>query len=124
MKVIVAGSRNITKYAIVEKAIQDSGFDVTEIVSGGARGVDTMGETWAVKRGIKIQRFPAEWEKYGVSAGPIRNSKMAEYGEALIAIWDGVSKGTKNMIQCAKNNKLKIAVFIFKEGEINALTSY
>ncbi len=114
MKVIVAGGRNFKKYQVVEDAIKDAiskGLQITQVVSGGARGVDTMGETWAVKNGVDIKRFPAEWDKYGVSAGPIRNAKMAEYGEALILIWDGVSSGSKNMLLQAKNRNLKIFLF-------------
>lgn len=127
MKVIVAGGRNFKKYQVVEDAIKDAiskGLQITQVVSGGARGVDTMGETWAVKNGVDIKRFPAEWDKYGVSAGPIRNAKMGDYADALIAVWDGVSTGTKNMIEYAKKKGLLTYIYMIKpNGEFNVITS-
>ena len=99
MRVIIAGSRNISDRSGLLKAIKQSGFDITEVVSGKARGVDTIGETWAVANDIPIKQFPADWSKHGNAAGPIRNSMMAEYADAAIIIWDGKSAGTLNMIK-------------------------
>lgn len=101
MRVIIAGSRTIIDLAIVERAIENSDFNVTEVVSGGARGVDALGEAWARKNGIPVKLFPADWKKHGRSAGMIRNAEMAEYAYGLIAIWDGKSRGTLHMISCA-----------------------
>lgn len=101
MRVIIAGSRDIVDPGIVDEAVRESGFEITEVVSGGARGVDRMGEAWARKHGIPVKVFPADWDKNGKSAGPIRNEEMAKYAEALIAIWDGYSRGTDNMIDRA-----------------------
>jgi hypothetical protein len=92
-------------------AIDLSGFEVTEVISGCARGADSLGERWAEDRGVPIIRFPAEWDKYGKSAGYRRNAEMAEVGEALIAIWDGKSRGTEMMINLARQKGL--AVFVF-----------
>jgi len=110
MKTIIAGSRGITNLFVVEKAVELSGFDITEVVSGTARGVDQLGEEWAAMRLVPIKRFPANWNLYGKSAGHRRNKQMAEYAEALIAVWDGVSPGTKNMIDTAKELGLKVHV--------------
>lgn len=110
MKVIVAGGRNILDPDLVAEAIQASGFEVTELVSGCARGVDQYGEHWAAEREIPIKRFPADWDQYGRSAGPRRNAMMAAYGEALVAVWDGMSPGTKNMIDQATIAGLKVYV--------------
>lgn len=112
MKVIVAGSRNICDYHTVEKAIKESGFEITELVSGGARGVDAVGESWARRYEIPFKVFPAQWSKFKLEAGPIRNAQMAEYAEALIAVWDGKSKGTMNMIKLARAANLKVHVTI------------
>ena len=102
MKVIIAGGRDIIYKEIVEKAIKESGFVITELISGACpTGVDVLGEKWAKENGIKIIRYPANWDKYGRAAGPIRNEQMSEIAEALIAIWDGKSPGTKNMISNA-----------------------
>lgn len=112
MKVIIAGSRNITNPDFVERAIQQSGFSITEVVSGRARGVDTLGERWARLNKIPIKFFPADWKTHFKAAGPIRNQEMADYADGLIAIWHNNSSGTKDMINKAKAKGLK--VFILK----------
>lgn len=110
MKTIIAGSRDIGDYRLVCAAVSAFGEDVTEVVSGACRGVDKLGETWAAARSIPVKRFPADWDKFGKSAGPIRNRQMAAYAEALVALWDGKSKGTKNMIEEAEKRGLKIHI--------------
>lgn len=111
MKVIIAGSRNISDYDVVELAVLQSKFqNITEVVSGCARGVDFLGEQWALNNNIPIRSFPAEWGLYGKSAGYIRNGKMAQYADALIAVWDGKSRGTANMIKLAKERQLLVYV--------------
>lgn len=109
MKTIIAGSRGITDPEIVVEAIESSSFKVTEVVSGCARGVDELGECWAEAVGVPIKQFKPNWD-LGKVAGLIRNAQMAEYAEALIAIWDGKSKGTQNMIKEARKRDLKIHV--------------
>ena len=104
MKCIIAGSRDIEDYEIIEDAIIESGFKISTIVSGGARGVDLAGERYAAENNLKIDRYDAEWNQYGNSAGIIRNKKMAENSDGLIAIWDGKSKGTKHMIETARKH--------------------
>jgi len=109
MNVIIAGSRKITDYKIVKATIENSGFNITQLISGHCPlGVDTLGEKWAIENNIPIKIFPANWKNYGPAAGPIRNSQMIEYSDALIAIWDGTSKGTKDIIKKAKKKGLKI----------------
>jgi hypothetical protein len=110
MKTVIAGGRTITDYETVLSAIHQSQFDITEVVSGMAAGVDTLGIQYAKNHNIPVKEFPADWKKHGRAAGPIRNGQMAEYAEALIAIWDGESTGTKNMINQAEKNKLKIYI--------------
>jgi hypothetical protein len=113
MKIVIAGSRHIIDPSIVEKAIKESGFlgAISEIVSGGARGVDSLAEEYARDTGIPFKLFPADWDKYGKAAGPIRNQQMAEYADALIAVWDGKSKGTLNMINNMKKLNKPYKVF-------------
>lgn len=99
MKVIIAGSRSIEEdWILVDHCVRLSGYEITEVVSGGARGIDTSGEQFAIIRGIPFKRFPADWNSKGKSAGILRNIEMANYADALIAIWDGKSKGTLHMI--------------------------
>lgn len=103
MKVIIAGSRDIDDYNIVFDTIRRSGFEITEVVSGMARGVDALGVTWARANGIPFKPFHAAWRtkdgEFDRSAGMVRNEQMAEYADALIAVWDGFSPGTKDMMR-------------------------
>ena len=110
MKVIVAGSRDLLDYPLVKEAIERSGFTITELVSGGARGVDTLGEKWAKENNIPVKRFPANWNLHGRGAGPIRNREMAEYADACIALALCAGPGTKNMIRTAESHKLLLYV--------------
>lgn len=114
MKVIIAGSRNITDPRVVEEAVREAGFPITEVVSGCARGVDTLGEKFAEQYCIPVKKFPAQWSRYGKGAGPIRNKEMAIYSEALIAIPSPESKGTVNMIATARKLHLKVYVHYIK----------
>lgn len=102
--------------SIVADAIKASGFPITEVVSGGAPGVDSLAETWAAQNGIPVKQFPADWNRYGRKAGPIRNTEMAGYAEALIAVWDGRSKGTRNIIQLVRRRGLKVFVYLIGNG--------
>jgi len=81
-----------------------------EIVSGGADGVDKLGERYAKEHNHKLTIMNADWKQYGKVAGPIRNRQMAEYADALIAFWLDSSKGTKNMIDTAREKRLLIRV--------------
>lgn len=110
MKVIIAGSRGITSFMRVKSAIEESGFDITEVVSGCAMGVDRLGERWANINKIKVVRFAAEWATLGKRAGFVRNEKMARYADALVAIHDGQSRGTAHMIETAEQVGLKVFV--------------
>lgn len=115
MKTIIAGSRTITDYDVVLEVIKKSNLEITEVVSGVAQGVDTLGITYAYNNDIPIAQFPANWNKHGKSAGYIRNVEMAQYADALIAVWDGKSKGTKNMIEIANKRNLKVYIEIISK---------
>ena len=112
MKVIIAGSRSINDPFHIMEAIKSSGFQITEVVSGGARGVDWQGEQCAKALDIPIKRFIAKWNKYGRGAGFVRNQQMGWYADALIAIWDGKSTGTKHMIDFMKRLKKPFYIHI------------
>ena len=120
MKVIIAGSRNVDNYMLIEAAVLQSDFytEITEVVSGGAKGADRLGELYARNNNIEVKTFIPDWndidapgavvkknrwgKKYNSKAGFDRNEKMGEYADALIAIWDGKSAGTKSMINIMK----------------------
>ncbi len=110
MRVIIAGGREIYDYQLVLDAIKEANLDIITVVSGGAKGVDTLGEQYASEMNLALNVYAADWQKNGRAAGPIRNRKMAENADALIAIWDGKSRGTKNMIETA--TKLKLVVYV------------
>lgn len=114
MKVIIAGSRGITNLSIVKQVIESSGFLIKEVVCGGARGVDSLGKEWAGNK-IPVKLFLPDWDTYGNSAGYRRNIEMAKYADALIAIWDGTSKGTMHMIDIARNLGLRLHVKVINE---------
>lgn len=121
MKTIIAGCRWIADYKVIEQAVRQSGFEITEVVSGGQftydeetriyRGADFYGECWAKRNQIDCKIMPALWDEQGKKAGPLRNLRMAQYADALIAVWDGRSRGTKNMIQTAQ--KLQLHFFVY-----------
>lgn len=112
-KVIIAGGRGFKDF---EKLCSYCDFLLQnkkniEIISGGAWGADSLGEMYANKRSFDVKRFPANWNKFGRSAGYKRNYDMAKYADALIAFWDGKSKGTKHMITIAHENNLNVRVY-------------
>ena len=112
MKTIIAGGRNFKDYLMLKKQVdyyQLHKNQITEVVSGGAAGADTLGEQYALENNIPIKVFNADWNKHGRAAGPIRNGQMAEYADAAIVIHNG-SKGALNMIE--QMRKLNKPVFV------------
>ena len=111
-KVIIAGGRDfnspVSQYKDEVLALLPD--EDIEIVSGTANGADKWGEKLARRCNYPIKKFPADWDAYGKGAGHIRNKEMAEYANHLIAFWDGVSRGTNNMIEEATELGLKVDV--------------
>lgn len=116
MRVVIAGSRNITDYSVLKDAIFCSDFLITEVVSGCARGVDSLGERWANENGVPISRFPADWGRFGRAAGHYRNSEMAQYADVAIILWDGESRGTLDMIDRMRRSGKPYEVWV--DGEL------
>ena len=112
MKTIIAGSRAITDYDVLIKAVKDCAFKITSVVSGCARGVDALGEKFANDNSLPLEKYPADWSTHGKRAGYIRNTEMADNAEALLAIWDGESRGTKHMIDIAREKGLEVCVYM------------
>ena len=114
-KIIIAGGRDFMDYNLLKekanKILQET--KVTHkivIISGCARGADTLGLRYASENAFDVEEYPADWNKYGKKAGYVRNVEMAENADALIAFWDGKSKGTKHMIDIATERNLPIRV--------------
>ena len=113
-KLIVAGSRSFEDeermLADLQRLLVNRMPDV-EIVHGGcSRGAAALASRCALRLGLPVRVFAADWHKWGKAAGPIRNDEMARYGDALLCYWDGRSSGTKNMIRCARLRGLRVVV--------------
>ena len=118
LKLIIAGTRQFDNYKItkttVERVIKSwNNVEIVEVVCGECRGPDLLGKRWALNKGIKIKSFPADWEKYGRAAGPIRNKQMVEYANAAIVFWDGRSRGTKSLMDLLR--KMDNAQYCFRK---------
>jgi len=116
MKVIIAGGRKYNDYDSLKKYcdyILQNSNDI-EIVCGTAYGADKLGEQYGIENEFKIKYFKPDWDKFGKSAGFIRNDEMAKYGDAAIVFWDGKSKGSKHMIDLSIKYKLKLRVFNYQ----------
>lgn len=99
MKIIVAGGRDFDNYELLKRKLDYYFQGITPvIVCGEAKGADSLGRRYAEEKGLDILSYPAEWDKYGKSAGFRRNEQMAANATALVAFWDSKSKGTKHMI--------------------------
>lgn len=112
-KVIIAGGRDFDNYDLLkEKCDYYLSFvqgDIT-VISGHARGADTLGEQYANEKGYPLDIHPAEWEKYGKSAGYRRNKEMVDVASAAICFWDGKSRGTKHTIDLCKEKDIPCKV--------------
>ena len=111
-KVIVAGGRDFADYDLLKSKLDNLlvNRNPVEIVSGTARGADKLGEFYAKRSQLALALFPADWDLYGKSAGFKRNAQMADYADALVAFWDGKSRGTMHMINLAKSAGLQVRV--------------
>jgi len=133
MKTIIAGGRKFKDRKLILNIISDivvtKNLTVTEVVSGGATGIDSFGKEWADIRGIPVKLFPAQWKDlsltpcvvktgmyspYNALAGHNRNAEMAAYGDCLILIWDGASTGSANMKKLAMEKEMVIYEKIIK----------
>lgn len=120
MKLIIAGGRDFDsvlkgQIALMQFHIEHFGeavnsVRITEIVSGGARGADAVGEKLAWLNNIPVKKFIPDWDGLGKRAGFVRNAEMADYADALLAFWDGSSKGTAHMIDIATKKGLIVKV--------------
>lgn len=110
-RLVVAGGRDFNDYKRVEEVLNQvrQHFEFA-VVCGKAKGADTLGELYAKNNNLIIHYYPADWNKYGKSAGYRRNVEMAENAEYLVAFWDGKSRGTEHMINIAAERGLKVLV--------------
>lgn len=114
-RVIIAGTRTFNDYDLLQASCdrllaEKRRTHAIVILSGTARGADSLGERYAHEHGYAVEKYPADWQRDGKAAGPIRNAQMAKVADALIAFWDGKSRGTKNMIETGKRKGLAVRV--------------
>lgn len=122
MRLIIAGSRSLyPDYDFLDQILVKYAVPYDfELVNGRCPdGVDWAVWDWAKERDFNRKPFPADWKKYGKSAGPVRNAEMAEYATHLIAIWDGVSSGTANMIDEMKKRHKPYRKVVLYDGSFN-----
>ena len=106
MKLAIIGSRTFNDYALLSQTLKPFLPKITLVVSGAAKGADSLGERWAIENKLKTLIFPADWNQYGKRAGFIRNVDIIENCDYCIAFYDGTSKGTAHAIKlCKKYNK-------------------
>ncbi|MCK5610058.1 DUF2493 domain-containing protein [Candidatus Pacearchaeota archaeon] len=131
IRVIIAGGRTICDKRLLWDVIQGLDFEITEVVSGMAKGADAMGVAYATWAEIPVAEFPAEWDnfnlpgtvvkkgqygEYNATAGFFRNDEMAQYADVLILVWDGSSRGSSNMKELAEFYGLRIIEKIVRSG--------
>jgi hypothetical protein len=114
-KVVIAGSRGFSNYKLLKETCDKYLREKKKthnviVVSGHARGADTLGEKYASDEDLDLEIYPADWKKYGKSAGFMRNEQMANIADAVIAFWNGESHGTKHMIDIAEEKGLNVKV--------------
>ena len=123
-RVVIAGCRDYKNYEQAKEFIdlcllEIKNQDEVVIVSGGASGADAIGERYAKENGMKVEKYPAEWKKYGRRAGPMRNEKMAKICDCVICFWDEESWGTKSMIDQAKKYGKQVKIKIIEKMREN-----
>ena len=112
-KVIIAGGRDFSDYEFLKLTMDHLLSNITSeigIVCGMAKGADLLGKRYANEKGYKVFCFPADWSSFGKSAGFVRNEEMAQNADALVAFWNGKSRGTQHMSKTAERYKLTIRV--------------
>lgn len=139
LRIIIAGGRDFDNYKILRSkslaAITDINKQVNQtdkikrefvtIISGAARGADSLGEQFAKEFELTLKQMPAQWEEHGRKAGYLRNAQMADFAcedkdsqGVLIAFWDGKSRGTRHMIDIAIKHGMTICVFDYEGNRI------
>jgi hypothetical protein len=114
-KVVIAGGRDFNDFStlcntmdkLLERQIK---INKITIISGGARGADTLGERYAQLRNFNLIRVKADWNKHGKSAGFIRNKEMLDLTDGVVCFWDGRSKGTKHMVDITGHSHKRLVI--------------
>ncbi len=113
MKLAIVGSRDFLDYVFLESRLNEllSLFTVEEIISGGARGADSLGERFARERGIPVRVFRADWARLGRRAGHLRNKDIVSRADVIVAFWDGLSLGTRDTLHQARRAGKRVILY-------------
>ena len=114
IKLAIIGGRDFNNYELLENTLESYKAKISLIVSGAARGADSLGERWAIDNNIKTLIFPADWETHGKRAGFIRNEDIIKNCDAVIAFWDGNSKGTSHSLSLANKYNKPTKIIYYK----------
>ena len=109
IRLAVVGSREFDDYDYLCKILE--WYDIRAIISGGAKGADQLAERYALEHGVAKKLFPAEWDKYGKRAGYLRNQKIVDYADEIVAFWNKQSRGTKHTIDIANEAGKPVAIY-------------
>ncbi|AHX01094.1 hypothetical protein M316_0029 [Nitrincola phage 1M3-16] len=117
MNILIAGSRGFKNYKLLKRTILDwikenytGNIEDLCVISGRARGADRLGEHFAEEIGCNVDLYPADWEKYGGSAGYIRNAEMIKVADVAFIFWDGKSRGTKHSIDLCRKKGVPVCL--------------
>ena len=113
VRLAIVGGRDFQNYAYMQECLSElqKEYTIIGVISGGAKGADTLGEKWADQNKITKRIFPADWEKYGKSAGMRRNKDIVDNADIIAAFWDGKSRGTANTIERARLSRKILKIY-------------
>ena len=115
MRVAIIGSRDFNDYELVKKTLDPVKDKITLIVSGGAKGADSLGDRYAQENSIPTEIFIPDWDKHGRGAGYIRNKEIVSNCDVVIAFWDGVSPGTQHSFKLSEQLNKPIKIIKYNE---------
>ena len=124
MRVLICGGRDFADQALFDLVmaalgakLATKGLKITEVISGAAKGADTMGEVWATANNIPLRCFPANWSQHGKAAGPLRNEQMLVEGKPNLVVAFHGGSGTRHMVHIARKAGVKVAHFTDSNAE-------
>ena len=110
MKIAIIGSRGFDDYELLKRSLEPFRDQITLVISGGAKGADSLGEKWARENGIETKIFLPEYSKFGRGATFIRNEYIVKESESVFSFWDGSSKGTKHAMRIAEKMDKEVKI--------------
>jgi hypothetical protein len=110
MRVLVCGGRDYQNKSRVDQVLQQVGAEqpITTIIHGAARGADQLGEAWGLRRGIRLEAYPADWSRFGLSAGPRRNQEMLTKGQPDLVVAFPGGRGTADMVRRSRRAGIRV----------------